>query len=298
MKSSIAVKKFLNHLQLERNLSKNTIESYKHDLNDFFLSLKIDNILNVSVETVSNYLDICAESEFSSRTVARKISTLRTFYNYFIELGFIEISPLWAVENPRIGFKLPVFLTVKEVEQIFDSINGSDPLSIRDILLIELLYATGARVSELINIKITNIDLAKGLLLVTGKGNKQRLIPFGDLTMGRINIYLMKSRPVLMSKLSNLHDFLIVNSRGNKITRQGVWKIIKKYQMLAGINKEISPHKFRHSFATHLLQNGADLRSVQLLLGHENIVTTEIYTHVTTEHLQKVFTKYHPRAKG
>jgi integrase/recombinase XerD len=273
------------------------VEAYSRDLCDFIEQSRVDDLLGVAFATITGYVRSLNARRYDARTQARHLSALRTFFTWLLETGALEVSPMDGVEGPKVPRRLPHVLSLEEVEALLDACDPETPLGLRDRALMEVLYSTGVRVSELIGLSTGDLDFQQGLMLVTGKGNKQRLVPFGDETDRVLKEYLSRGWRELVRKAGlKATDRLFVNARGRPITRQGVWKILKAYQLETGLVKELSPHKLRHSFATHLLQNGADLRSVQLLLGHENITTTEIYTHVSREKLKEVFRRYHPRA--
>ena len=290
-----AVTRFLQHLRLERNLSVHTVDSYGRDLAQFFARVEVDSLLDVKASDVSAFLQGQAEAGYDPRTQARRLSALRTFFDHLVDQGVLEGSPADGLENPRLPKRLPHVLSQDEVERLIDAPDATTPLGLRDRALIEMLYGTGVRVSELCGLTMTDLDLQRLLIRVTGKGSKERLVPFGIATRDLLTEWLEVGRPPLVVKARQFTDRVFVNARGARISRVGVWKILKKAQVLAGVTKEVSPHKLRHSFATHLLQHGADLRTVQLLLGHENITTTEIYTHVTRDTLKRVVQDFHPR---
>jgi len=290
-----AVKRFLQHLRLERNLSPHTVDSYGRDLAQFFQRVEIDDLLVVTAADVSAFLQGQAEAGYDPRTQARRLSALRTFFDWGVEHLNLEASPADGLENPRLPKRLPHVLSLDEVERLIDASDPGTPLGLRDRAIVEMLYGTGVRVSELCGLTLTDVDQHRLLVRVTGKGSKERLVPFGIATRDVLLEWLEGGRPPIVVKAPQFSDRVFVNARGARISRVGVWKILKRVQVLAGITKEVSPHKLRHSFATHLLQHGADLRTVQILLGHENITTTEIYTHVTRDTLKRVVDELHPR---
>jgi len=290
-----AVKRFLQHLRLERNLSPHTVDSYGRDLAQFFQRVEIDDLLVVTAADVSAFLQGQAEAGYDPRTQARRLSALRTFFDWGVEHLNLEASPADGLENPRLPKRLPHVLSLDEVERLIDASDPGTPLGLRDRAIVEMLYGTGMRVSELCGLTLTDVDQHRLLVRVTGKGSKERLVPFGIATRDVLLEWLEGGRPPIVVKAPQFSDRVFVNARGARISRVGVWKILKRVQVLAGITKEVSPHKLRHSFATHLLQHGADLRTVQILLGHENITTTEIYTHVTRDTLKRVVDELHPR---
>ena len=294
-----SIENFKNFLRLERGLSQNSINSYEYDLNLFKSYLKSNSInispLECDSETIKRYL----YSELSTkktRSMARGISALKSYYNYLVFENLIKISPLSDIDTPKLEKKLPEVLTENEILKIINSIDNNHPFSIRNRAIIEVLYGTGIRVSELIDIKLSNIFFEEKILKVKGKGDKERFVPIGNVASNSIKIYLEER---INNKIEPKYsDVLFLNRYGRQLTRAMIFKIIKDLCEISGIEKKISPHTLRHSFATHMLKNGADLRSIQLILGHENINTTEIYTHLDKFHLEEVLKKYHPRSKN
>ena len=291
-------KNFKNYLKLERGLSDNSIKSYDFDLILFkkFLDLnKIkDTPLNCKSETIKNYL-YKNLSDKKSRSQARSISALKSFFNYLVFEGLIKDSPISNIEAPKLERKLPEVLTEDEINQLIKSVDLNHVFGQRNKTIIEVLYGTGIRVSELVNLKLSNIFFKESILKVNGKGDKERFVPLGKIASTEIKTYLnIRDRMKIDSKNT---DILFINRYGRKLTRSMIFKIIKDASKSIGLEKKISPHTLRHSFATHLLKNGADLRTIQLILGHESITTTEIYTHLDTFHLEEVLKKYHPRGK-
>ncbi len=285
---------FINYLRLERGLADNTIQAYSRDLIKFTQFLeKLDlNPLQVSRDQISEYAGVLRKS-LSARSVARNISATKMFFRFLTSEGYIKENPARLLEAPRLSRKLPDVLSMAEVERLLAQPDPSTPMGKRDCAMLELLYATGLRVSELVGLKVLSINLEAGHIRTFGKGSKERLVPMGGKAIQAVREYLSNGRFQLL-KGANL-PYLFLNFRGCPLTRQGFWKIIKKYGKKAGIQKEISPHSIRHSFASHLLEAGADLRSVQVMLGHEDISTTQIYTHVTRKRLKEVHAKCHPR---
>lgn len=291
-------KNFKNYLKLERGLSDNSIKSYDFDLILFkkFLDLnKIkDTPLNCKSETIKNYL-YKNLSDKKSRSQARSISALKSFFNYLVFEGLIKDSPISNIEAPKLERKLPEVLTEDEINQLIKSVDLNHVFGQRNKTIIEVLYGTGIRVSELVNLKLSNIFFRESILKVNGKGDKERFVPLGKIASTEIKTYLnIRDRMKIDSKNT---DILFINRYGRKLTRSMIFKIITDASRSIGLEKKISPHTLRHSFATHLLKNGADLRTIQLILGHESITTTEIYTHLDTFHLEEVLKKYHPRGK-
>ena len=285
---------FLYHLRMEKGLAENTIEAYSRDLAAFFRFLETKGIKPVDAhqDHIGSFM---AEQEeaLSIRSVARMLSTIKMFYRFLIFEGKLESSPARLIDTPKIPRRLPGVLSLDEVERLLQQPEMETPLGLRDRAMLEVLYATGLRVSELLGLTMPTINMEAGFVRTLGKGSKERMVPMNDQAREVLGLYFSESRPYLMKKKQTA--FLFLNNRGTVLSRQGFWKIIKKYGIKAGIPKEITPHSLRHSFASHLLECGADLRSVQLLLGHADITTTQIYTHVTRERLKRIHEKYHPR---
>ena len=288
---------FVNYLKNIRKYSLNTTESYNKDLEIFFLfceSSKVNDIKQIDYQFLRKYLSYLYKCNYSKKSISRNLSTLRSFFKYLISENKINTNPMLLISNPKLDKKLPKFLYYEELEQILNIPDKSTPLGQRDSLILELLYSTGIRVSELINIKIKDINMNNRTIKILGKGNKERYVLFGSYLIEILNLYLKDGRIKLQKKET---DYLILNHLGNKITDRGVREIINKIIKKGELDFNISPHVFRHTFATHMLENGAELRCVQELLGHENLSTTEIYTHVTNERLRSVYLSTHPRAK-
>jgi integrase/recombinase XerD len=287
---------FLHYLIVEKGLSKNTIDAYSHGLNRFLDSLRkkeIQEMPSVSKFDVRAFLLALRKQGLSTKTVLRNLVAIRTFFQFLIQEGILEANPIEELESPKIAKTLPEILTLKEVEQLLDQPNPQTPLAIRDRAMLEVLYATGMRVSELTHLPINQVNLEGGYVLVFGKGSKERIIPLGSEAMKWVALYLKAARERLAKGKES--PFLFINRSGRGMSRQQFWKNIKAYGRRAGIRKRITPHLLRHSFASHLLEGGADLRSVQMMLGHVDISTTQIYTHVTGERLKKIHQRYHPR---
>jgi len=288
---------YMNYITVERGLSKNTLDSYSGDLvryRGFLRGLGIVEIEETSRLEVMAYLLSLRKRDLSHKTVARSIAVLRGFYRWLADEGVLRGNPLEDMESPRTTRSLPEILSLDEVDSLLNQPDPSSPIGMRDKAMLELLYATGLRVSELTNLVLNNINLEAGYLVVLGKGAKQRIVPMGQEALHWLKGYLEESRQRLLGNNRSPRTF--VSQWGRGMTRQTFWKIIKKYALMAGIRKNISPHTLRHSFASHLLEGGADLRSVQSLLGHVDISTTQIYTHVTRERLKKIHARYHPRS--
>lgn len=295
------LQKFLDEyivfLRIEKGLSINSLESYRIDLNRFIKFLdnySIDDYESVESEIVLKYFSMLKSLELSNRTIARNFSALKGFFKYLNANEYITKNPLAKFKPPKIEKKLPVVLSQIDMEKILQAPNETTVLGLRNKAMLEFAYATGTRVSELINIQKTDLFFSEGIIRVFGKGSKERFIPIGSHAIRWTEEYLVKSRIVLV-KQNKSGNYLFLNNRGGKLTRMGFWKIFKKYIEEAGIKKSVHPHSIRHSFATHLLEGGADLRSVQELLGHSDISTTQIYTHIDREFLKEVHKTFHPR---
>lgn len=286
---------FLDFLSIEKGLSFNTVLSYSRDLRKFFRFLKKEKIppLKVSEENLIRFIHQQSRAGLSARSLARLISSLKSFYKFLILDDLIKRNPAVNLSSPKIWFKLPHFLTVEEVELLLRQPDEKSVRGSRDRAMLELLYATGLRASELVSLKLRDLNMEDGFLLCRGKGGKERIVPVGGTALQVVRRYLDEARSKLLKKPS---DSLFLTGRGSAFTRQGFWKLLKTYAKKGGLDLKMSPHVLRHSFATHLLERGADLRSVQLMLGHTQITTTQIYTHVSRERLRKVYEKYHPRA--
>jgi integrase/recombinase XerD len=286
---------FLEFLSVEKGLSANTIQSYARDLAKFFLFLKKERIVWTGAREADlvRFIHHQSLSGLSPRSLARLISSLKSFYKFLILDGRLEKNPTLHLTSPKAWITLPKFLTVAEVESLLKQPDTADALGIRDRAMLEVMYAAGLRVSELIHLKMIDIHLKDGFLLCRGKGGKERIVPLGKSAVEAVTKYLDEARPKLMREPV---AGLFLSRRGEGFTRQGFWKLLRQYARQADLPANISPHVLRHSFATHLLERGADLRSVQLMLGHSQITTTQIYTHVSRERLRRVYDKFHPRA--
>ena len=287
---------FKNYLKLERGLSINSIKSYEYDLNlfkNFIVSNQISETpISCKPDTLKDYLYNNLSNK-KSRSQARSISALKSYFNYLIFEGYIQKSPISDIESPKLEKKLPEVLTETEITKLIESYDVNDNFGQRNRTIIEVLYGTGIRVSELINLKLSNIFFKENIMKITGKGNKERFVPIGNIASSEIKVYLkIRNKNIIDSKFS---DIVFLNRYGRGLTRSMIFKIISDSYKRVGLDKKISPHTLRHSFATHLLKNGADLRTIQLILGHESITTTEIYTHLDTNHLEDVLKKFHPR---
>jgi integrase/recombinase XerD len=287
---------FLHYLVVEKGLAKKTLEAYGHDLSrwiEFLSASGVRDVLKVTPSDVKAFLLVLRSRKLSNRTVARNLVAIRTFFRFLMEEGMLETNPLEDLESPKMAMTLPEILSLKEVERLLEQPTLRTPQGIRDRAMLEILYATGMRVSELVQLPLNQVNLEGGYVLLYGKGSKERMVPLGGEAIKRITRYLETTR----KKLARGKEvpFLFLNRSGRGLSRQMFWRIIKAYGFKAGIRKKITPHLLRHSFATHLLARGADLRSVQMMLGHADISTTQIYTHVTGERLKKVHQKHHPR---
>ncbi len=290
------VDRFTDFLVVEKGLSSNTLEAYSRDLSRYitFLGEKgVSDISNSDTTHILSYLITLQRTGLSARSRARHVVTLRAFYRFLTKEGILKANPVQLVDIPKWLQKLPDFLHVKEVERLLAAPDIKTPLGLRDSAMLELLYAAGLRVSELIKIRLQEINLEAGFVKVFGKGSKERVIPIGLIAKNQIEQYLRNGRRALLKGRNS--PYLFVNRSGKCLTRQGFWKLLKRYAAQAGIPGKVYPHTLRHSFATHLLEHGADLRSVQIMLGHVDISTTQIYTHVARERLKRVHQEYHPR---
>jgi integrase/recombinase XerD len=290
------IDRFCDHLWLEDGLADQTLAAYRRDLQAFaaWLDKERARTLNAAVAgDIEAWLAWRFARHTQPRSAARYTSTLKRFYRYLLRENLIAIDPTLNLDSPKLPRSLPKTLTEADVERLLDSNDTDAPLGLRDRAMLETLYATGLRVSELVGLKLTAVNVNDGVLRVTGKGNKDRLVPLGEEAVAWLRRYLAEARPVLMEK--NLSDAVFVTARGDGMTRQAFWYLIKRRARAAGINRPLSPHTLRHAFATHLLNHGADLRVVQMLLGHSDISTTQIYTHVARERLKKLHAQHHPR---
>ncbi len=293
-----AIECFLTYLKVEKRLSPNTVESYARDLfklRDHCGEIKdVESVENVKEVHIVDFMISLAKGGLSVKTQARNLVAVRNLFKFLLKERILDSDPSALVALPKTGRRLPETLTLDEVELLLDGPDKNKKLGLRDAAMIETLYATGLRVSELVSLRVQDVDLQLGAVKAHGKGGKQRLVPIGQTARMLLETYLKTSRPDILK--GKTHDGLFVTSHGKTMTRQAFWKLLKKYALKAGIKKNISPHKLRHSFATHLLQRGADLRAVQEMLGHADISTTEIYTHVSRARLQELYKVHHPRA--
>lgn len=292
--TNILADQFINHLRVERGLADNTIQSYSRDLVRFlgYLDKKGVSPIKATRKDITDYIE-SLEGSLSLRSITRGVSALKMFFRFLINDGKLTESPTRLLESIKLPQRLPGILSGEEVDLLLSRPDPSNNLGLRDRAMLELLYATGLRVSELIGLRMANINLEAGFVRTIGKGTKERMVPMGEKAMEALKSYMRDARPALLKGRNS--PILFVNASGRQMSRQGFWKIIGKYGIIAGIKKRITPHSLRHSFASHLLEGGADLRSVQVMLGHADISTTQIYTHVSRERLKQVHEKFHPR---
>jgi integrase/recombinase XerD len=299
MEISAAISGFLTHVKVEKGLSSNTVSAYKRDLVKFdaFARKRKLSLEAVSRDDLVDFLAGLYRQKLESRTVARQLVTLRNFFRFAQIQELIPADPSVNLESPKIRRTLPGYLRLEEVERLLAQPNEKTPLGLRDRAMLEVLYSTGLRVSELISLGVSDLDAKVGCVRCIGKGDKERIVPVGRKALGMVDKYLRDARPQLCGKgKSSGNPTLFVNRRGGPLSRVGVWKILSAYGRGAGLRLPMKPHMLRHSFATHLLERGADLRSVQLMLGHADISTTQIYTHVVEERLKQIYKAHHPRA--
>ncbi|MDC0201871.1 site-specific tyrosine recombinase XerD [Flavobacteriales bacterium] len=292
-----SIKEFKSYLRIERSLSDNTIESYLRDIQKLanFSEEKDLTELQITKAEVKEFIAEINKEGISSRSQSRIISGIKAFYKYLILEDYLKVNPTELIESPKIGMKLPDTLSIEEIESLISAIDLSHPQGERNRAILEVLYSCGLRVSELTNLKLSNIRFKEGYVKVLGKGNKERFAPIGSSAIKFLNIYLKEIRNHQDIKKGS-EDVVFLNRRGNKLTRVMIFTIIKQLAEKIGMKKKISPHTFRHSFATHLIEGGADLRAIQEMLGHESITTTEIYTHLDREYLREAIMQFHPRA--
>jgi tyrosine recombinase XerD len=288
---------YLDFLKTERSLSPNTLEAYGHDMRDYLAFLDKEGAASpedITRQMVEAHLSALHESGLGQRSMARHLAAIRGFHLFLLRENHTQNDPTENVETPKSHRKLPVYLTLDEVDDLLSVPDNTTPAGQRDQAILEVLYASGLRVSELCGLKSGDVNLTEGFLIARGKGSKERVVPLGDLAIAALNTWLHEGRTTLKGADKSTDIFL--GPRGKALTRQGIWKIIRRCALAAGINKPLSPHKLRHSFATHLLQRGADLRSVQAMLGHADISTTQIYTHLDRSTIRRVYDQAHPRA--
>ena len=289
---------YLDHLRVEKGLAKNTLEAYGKDLTEFIQwaeDIFKRPLFDIHEKDLRLYFLDRSEAGLSPRSITRKISTLKGFYRYLLKEGHIRENPTDLLETPRLSAPLPRDLSLEEVDRLLAQPDPDSLLGARDKAMLEILYATGLRVSELLALRTQDINLEVGYLVAYGKGSKERLVPFGEIALEELSRYLLAFRPRLCK--AGKVPYVFLNRSGKRLSRQGFWKLIHRYARQAGIASMVTPHVLRHAFATHLLERGADLRSVQLLLGHASISTTQIYTHLNRERLKKIYQRHHPRAE-
>jgi len=288
---------FLAYITVEKGLSKNTLESYGRDVRKFLTFLEeghIETVHEIKYENILDFLSSFKKQGFSDTTTVRTIVSIKQFFKYLLLEKIIKEDPTSQIHTPKMKKSIPGVISLEDVEKVLASPDENTPEGLRDLAMLEVLYATGIRVSELINLKLNEVNFEMGFVIVYGKGSKERIVPMGEQAQEKLKTYMEHSRPTLLKQRDCKE--LFVTRRGKGMTRQGFWKLIKNYALKANITKPISPHTLRHSFATHLLERGADLRTIQIMLGHSDISTTQIYTHVENERLKEIHKKYHPRS--
>ena len=294
--SQTVIQEYIDYCRVEKGLSVNTLAAYRRDLRrlDAFCEKQRRSLLEAGGEDLKEFLDFLYQDKLSSRSIARYVASIRNFYLYQLRQERIAADPTVDIRSPKQWKQLPKFLSLEEVDQLLDAPDPATPRGARDRAMLQLLYAAGLRVSELVGIQLAQLNSQLGVLRVTGKGDKQRMVPVGRVALEAIETYLAHDRPRILKRRHS--RYLFVTARGTLLTRQAFWKLLKNYGLQAQIMKSLTPHLLRHSFATHLLERGADLRSLQLMLGHADISTTQIYTHVMRERLRKVYDDHHPRS--
>ncbi|HVH61662.1 MAG TPA: site-specific tyrosine recombinase XerD [Candidatus Sulfotelmatobacter sp.] len=297
MEVSAAISSFLTHIRVEKGLSANTVSAYRRDLMKFsdFAQKRNLSLAAVRSDELMDFLATLYRQRLESKSVARHLVSLRNFFRFAQTQELIPEDPSVNLESPKIRRSLPGYLRLEEVERLLAQPDGKTPFGMRDRAMLEVLYSAGLRVSELIGLRVSDLDTKIGCVRCIGKGDKERIVPIGKKALGMVERYLREARPKLLGKATG-SPTLFVNRRGGALSRVGVWKILSSYGRRAGLRVALTPHMLRHSFATHLLERGADLRSVQLMLGHADISTTQIYTHVVEERLKQIYKAHHPRA--
>ena len=292
------IRDYMTMLKVERNLALNSLESYERDLNQYhdFLrkELKLKSILDVTLGHIRSYIRNMNNKGLAANSVKRAVSSIRTYHNFLSAEGHMKDNPAQLLDTPKVPQKLPKILTIQEVDAVLSVIPEKAPMAQRDLAIFEMMYSCGLRVTELCDFKITDILWDSEMIRVSGKGDKQRFVPIGPIARANLINYLNHERPMLADKNPNVAE-VFLSRNGRKLTRMMIWILLKKWSEAAGVQKEVSPHTLRHSFATHLLEGGADLRSVQEMLGHSDIATTQIYTHLDKAHLKEVHKTFHPR---
>lgn len=294
-----ALAEYIIYLKIERGLSANTVTSYKRDIEKYLTFLtekKITQLDEVSRFEILDFLQILRQSGAADNSIIRMVSSLRKFHQYLKRESIVSDDPMQLIDTPKKASTLPKAISPQAVEQLLEAPDTTTPLGVRDRTILELMYATGLRISELVNLKLSDMHLTMGFIQTMGKGEKERIIPLGEIASKWLDHYLDGARVYLQDQSAETSEYVFLNSRGKGLSRQGVWKKVKQLALEAGIDQNVTPHTLRHSFATHLLENGADLRMVQELLGHADISTTQIYTHITKTRLKQVYSDYHPRA--
>ena len=293
----IDLKRYLTFLQMEKGLAENTLISYKQDLEKFSLYLEKTKLNHIDLpeNQALNFVKAESVKGISFSTQAHLITVVKSFYKYLLAEDKMDFNPMSNIASPKKWKTLPKYLTIDQVSQLLELPDLEKPLGQRDKAILELMYATGLRISEAISLKNDNLYMEDNFLRVVGKGGKERVIPFGEKAREYVEKYLANARPLLLKH--NLTDFIFLNRNGGSLSRQGLWKVFKGYALTLGVYSTLTPHTLRHSFATHLLEKGADLRSIQLMLGHSNISTTEIYTYVAKTRIKKIYDQYHPRSQ-
>lgn len=291
------LKEYLSSLKIEKNLSENSIEAYKTDLAKFFNYLeikKVNDLNDVSFALLSEFFNKQLKDGITSTSVSRYSSSIKGFFGFMLRNNYIEKNPALNLNSTKLKRNLPTVLSFEEVDTILEQPNINEKFGLRDKAILEILYSSGLRVSELINLKISDLFIEDEVIRVVGKGSKQRIVPIGSSAIKWLGEYLRKLRPLLQKRMKS-ENIVFLNSKGSKLSRMAIWNIVKKYSESANILKDVHPHTFRHSFATHLLEGGADLRAVQEMLGHSDISTTQIYTHIDREFVKQVHKDFHPR---
>jgi tyrosine recombinase xerD len=294
-----ALAEYIIYLKIERGLSANTVTSYKRDIEKyltFLMEKKITQLDEVSRFEILDFLQTLRQSGAADNSIIRMVSSLRKFHQYVKRESIVSDDPMQLIDTPKKASTLPKAISPQAVEQLLEAPDTTTPLGVRDRTILELMYATGLRISELVNLKLSDMHLTMGFIQTMGKGEKERIIPLGEFANQWLEYYLDGARVYLQDQSPETSEYVFLNSRGKSLSRQGVWKKVKQLALEAGIDQNVTPHTLRHSFATHLLENGADLRMVQELLGHADISTTQIYTHITKTRLKQVYSDYHPRA--
>lgn len=294
-----ALAEYIIYLKIERGLSANTVTSYKRDIEKYLTFLtekKITQLDEVSRFEILDFLQTLRQAGAADNSIIRMVSSLRKFHQYLKRESIVSDDPMQLIDTPKKASTLPKAISPQAVEQLLEAPDTTTPLGVRDRTILELMYATGLRISELVNLKLSDMHLTMGFIQTMGKGEKERIIPLGEIASQWLDHYLEGARVYLQDQSAETSEYVFLNSRGKGLSRQGVWKKVKQLALEAGIDQNVTPHTLRHSFATHLLENGADLRMVQELLGHADISTTQIYTHITKTRLKQVYSDYHPRA--